>query len=240
MVATYGGSSGLASGARDHWAVSGSGRGWPSEPVGGAPAPPPDIPPIETEGFPAPPPLPPAISRRAVALLAIGAAVVLILTSLAVGDWWVRHAEMRVLLGRVERAERAQLPAVQTIGPLLFLCQQEAAGDQEQVCDTVAIRQGAEQTLPYLRQTGDEVAATRLTSFHGSLRSFRDRYVDHNAAWRSWLETLARDPTAGGFESPASISTTFEKASKAADDALTPLPLHGNGTRVARIFASVR
>lgn len=240
MVRSSGCRTWLASGARDHWAMSGNGRGWPYEPVVGAPAPLPEAAPIELEPFPPPPPAAPAISRRAVVLLAIGATVAVILTSLAVGDWWVRNTELRTLLGRVERAERAQLPAVQTIGPLLFLCQQEAAGSEEQTCDTVAIRQGAEQTLPYLRQTGDAVASTRLTSFHGSLRTFRDRYVDHNAAWRSWLETLAKDPTAGGFESPEAISTTFEDASKAADDALTPLPLHGNGTRVARIFASVR
>lgn len=182
----------------------------------------------------------PALSRRAVVLLSIAGALAVVLASVGVGDWWVRNAEMRTLLGRVERAERAQLPAIQSIGPMLFLCQQEAAGDQVELCDTVAIRQGAERVLPRLRQTGDEVAGTSLTSYHGGLRTFRDRYVDHNLAWRGWLESLAQDPTAGGFESPESISTTFEEASRAADKALTPLPIHGNRTRVEEIFASVR
>ena len=178
------------------------------------------------------------MSRRAVVLLAIGGTLALILSSLAIGDWWVRNAELRTLLGRVERAERAQLPAVLGIGPLLRLCQQEGA--VEELCDTVSIRQGAERTLPQLSQTGDQVAATRLTSFHGSLRTFRDRYVDHNLAWRDWMETLSRDPTAGDFEVPEALATTFVRASAAADGALTPLPLHGNGSRVDEIFESVR
>lgn len=173
-------------------------------------------------------------------LLAIGGVVALLITSLAVGDWWVRNTEMQTLLGRVERAERAQLPAIQDIGPLLDLCLEEAAGGGQGACDTVAIRQGAENALPQLRQAGDDVGATRITSFHASLRTFRDRYVDHNLAWQAWLEELAKDPTAGGFQSPDAIATTFEKASRAADGALTPLPLHGNGTRVNTIFASVR
>lgn len=218
--------------------VSGNRRGWPYEPVDRQPAPPPVAPPVEAEPVPLPLPKPPAASRKAVVLLAIGGAVALVLASLAIGDWWVRNAEMRTLLGRVERAERAQLPAVLGIGPLLRLCRQEAA--DEQVCDTAAIRLGAERTLPQLRQSGDLVAATRLTSFHGSLRTFRDRYVDHNLAWRSWLEALAKDPTAGEFEVPPAVGTTFERASDAADGALTPLPLHGNGTRIDEIFESVR
>ena len=225
---------------RDDWPVSESGRGWPYEPVEGRPAPPAEAPPLEAEPQPVVLPPPAAVSRRAVVLLAIGGAVALLLASLAIGDWWVRNAELRTLLGRVERAERAQLPALQSIGPLLYPCQQEAAGLDEQVCDTVAIRQGAERALPRLRQTGDEVAATRLTSFHGSLQTFRDRYVDHNMAWRGWLETLAKDPTYGDFEPPAAISTTFEGASRAADAALTPLPLHDSPDRIARIFDSVR
>jgi len=175
-----------------------------------------------------------------VVLLAIAGSVAVVLASLGVGDWLVRNREMRTLLGRVERAERAQLPAIQGIGPLLFLCRQQATGDTEQPCDTVTIRMDAEKALPRLTQTGDEVAATGLTSFHGNLRTFRDRYVAHNLAWRSWLEILSRDPTAGGFESPDSIATTFEVASKAADEALTPLPLHGNRSRVEAIFESVR
>ena len=216
-----------------------NGRGWPYEPVDGPPAPPPDTPPITAEPGPVRPMTTPAISRRAAVLLAVAGAVAVLLSTIAVGDWWVRNGELRTLLGRVERAERAQLPA-QPIGVLLYYCQQEAAGDQEQVCDTVAIRRGAERVLPLLRQAGDEVAATRLTSFHGSLRTFRDRYVDHNLAWRSWLETLAKDPTAGGFAAPRTIRTTFEDGSAAPDAALPPLPLHGNGDRIAAIFESVR
>ncbi|MEO5679724.1 MAG: hypothetical protein ABIS47_08645 [Acidimicrobiales bacterium] len=220
--------------------MSGNRRGWPYEPVDGAGAPVAVAPPVELVPEPVALPAPAALSRRALVLLAIGGAVALLLTSLAVGDWWVRNAELRTLLGRVEQAERAQLPAIQTLGQLLLLCQREAAGDREQVCDTVGIRQGAERVLPRLRQTGNEVAATRLTSFHDSLRTFRDRYVDHNLAWQAWLDTLTRDPTAGDFEAPDSISTTFEAASRAADDALTPLPLHGNGDRIEKIFLSVR
>lgn len=173
-------------------------------------------------------------------LLAIAGSVAVLLTTFGVGDWWLRNRELRTLLERVERAERAQLPAIQTIGPLLILCQQEAAIGEEDLCDTVAIREGAERVLPRLVETGEEVADTRLISFHGSLRTFRDRYVDHNLAWRGWLETLARDPTAGDFDSPDSISTTFYEASDAADEALTPLPLHGNRDRVEAIFASIR
>lgn len=173
-------------------------------------------------------------------LLSIAGALAIVLASVGVGDWWVRNREMRTLLERVERAERAQLPAIQGIGPMLRLCRQEAARDDEELCDTVLIREGAERTLARLGETGDEVADTRLTSFHGDLRTFRDRYVEHNLAWRSWLETLAQDPTAGDFESPLSISTTFVEASEAADEALTPLPLHGNRLRVEEIFQSVR
>lgn len=230
----------LAFGPRDDWDVSGDGHGWPYEPVDGRAAPPPAAPSIEGPADVTVPAAAPAISRRAVVLLSIAGSVALVLASLGVGDWWVRNRELRTLLGRVERAERAQLPAIQTIGPLLFLCQQEALGDQADLCDTVAIRQGAERALPQLEETGGDVAGTSLTSFHGDLRTFRDRYVDHNQAWRSWLESLARDPTAGGFESPEAISTTFENASRAAGDALTPLPLHGNRTRIEAIFASVR
>ena len=178
------------------------------------------------------------MSRWAVVLLVIGGALALILSSLAIGDWWVRNAELRTLLGRVEQAERAQLPAILGIRPLLSLCQQERAA--EELCDTVSIRLGAERTLPQLRQTGDQVAATRLTSIHGSLRTFRDRYVDHNLAWRDWMETLSRDPTAGDFEVPEALATTFVRASAAADGALTLLPLHDNGSRIDEIFESVR
>ncbi len=218
--------------------MSGSGRGWPYEPVDGPPARPAEAPAIVSDPLPPPPPPPPAISRRAVVLLAIGGAVAVILATLGLADWWVRNDELRTLLGRVERAERAQLPA-QIIGPLLELCRQEARGADE-VCDTVSIRRRAEGTLPALRRTGDEVAATRLTSFHGSLQTFRDRYVEHNLAWRSWLETLAKDPTAGRFQAPEAITTTFQDASDAADTALTPLPLHGNQARVEKIFETVR
>ena len=196
------------------------------------------IPSIDAEPFPPPPPAEPAISRRGVVLLAIAGATALVLATLGVTDWWVRNAELRTLLGRVERAERAQLPG-QDIGTLLYLCREEARGIP-QVCDTVAIRRGAERALPTLRRMGDEVAATRLTSFHSSLQTFRDRYVDHYMAWRTWLETLAEDPTAGDFLPPESINTTFEKASDAADEALTPLPLYGNDARVEEIFALVR
>lgn len=220
--------------------MSGNGRGWPYEPVDGPPAPPAPVPPLPAEPASAPRPAEPPISRRAVVLLAIGGATALLLASLGIGDWWVRNAELRTLLDRVERAERAQLPAMFSIGPLLYPCQQEAAGLQEQVCDTVGIRQGAERALPQLRATGEEVASTRLISFHGSLQRFRDRYVDHNLAWRSWLEALAQDPTSGGFEPPEAITTTFRDASDAADGALTPLALHGNGLRVEEIFESVR
>ncbi len=220
--------------------MSGNRRGWPYEPLDLPPPLPPVRPPSEAPPVRQPIPAPPAISRRAVILLTIGGAVALLLTSLAVGDWWVRNTEMQTLLGRVERAERAQLPAIDGIGPLLDLCLEEAAGGDPGACDTVAIRQGAERALPQLRQAGDDVGATRLTSFHASLRSFRDRYVDHNLAWRAWLEELAKDPTVGGYEPPDSIATTFTRASKAADGALTPLPLHGNGTRVNKIFATVR
>ena len=219
--------------------MNGNRRGWPYEPVEQSPAPPPSAPPIEADPPPAVIPPPPPVSRRAVVLLAIGGAVALLLASLAIGDWWLRNGEMRTLLDRVERAERAQLPATQGIALLLRLCQLQAAGEQ-QVCDTVSIRRGVEQTLPRLRQTGDEVATTRLTSFHDSMRTFRERYLDHNLAWRAWLEALAEDPTTGGFEAPEAIGTTFERASEAADGALTPLPLHGNGSRVEKIFASVR
>jgi len=217
-----------------------TGRGWPYEPVDVRPAPPPSAPAIEGQPPVEPVPVPHAISRRALVLLTIAGSVAVVLASLGIGDWWVRNREMQTLLDRVERAERAQLPAIQGIDPLLFLCQQEAATDQLQQCDTVSIRQGAERVLPVLKETGDEVAATRLTSFHGSLRSFRDSYVAHNLAWRAWLETLARDPTAGGFDAPDSIRITFVNASRAADDALTPLPLHGNRRRVDAVFASVR
>ncbi len=219
--------------------VSGNGRGWPYEPVGGPPEVPPSAPSIEGPAFVPPAAAEPAISRRAVVLLSIAGAVALVLASVGVGDWWVRNRELQVLLGRVERAERAQIPAIQGIGRLLDQCEQ-AAGDEDGLCDTVSIRAGAERALPQLRSTGDEVAGTRLTSFHGSLRTFRDSYVDHNLAWRSWLETLADDPTAGGFEAPSAIGTTFEDASRAADAALTPLPLYGNQARIETIFLSVR
>lgn len=216
-------------------------RGWPYEPVDGRAASTPPPPALDDLPFALPPPPATGISRRAILLLSLAGAVAVLLTSLGIGDWWLRNREMDTLLDRVERAERAQLPAIQSIDPLLFLCQQEATTtDSSLRCDTASIRQGAERALPMLRQTGDEVAATRLTSFHGSLRAFRDRYVAHNLAWRSWLETLSVDPTAGGFDSPVSITTTFVAASVAADDALTPLALHGNRDRVGAIFASVR
>ena len=230
----------LAACTRDDEAVTADGRGWPYEPVDGSPAPPPAAPAIDGPAAVPESVAGPTVSRRAVVLLSIAGALALLLASLGIGDWWVRNREMQTLLNRVERAERAQLPAIQSIGPLLYLCQQEASGDQQQLCDTVAIRQGAERVLPGLQETGDEVGATKLTSFHGGLRTFRDRYVAHNLAWRSWLEELTRDPTAGGFESPDTISTTFQAASSAADDALTPLALHGNRARVEAIFASVR
>lgn len=221
--------------------MSGHGRGWPYDPVSGPPSAPP--PAYAIEGPPAasmgaePEP---TISRRAVVLLAIGGSLALVLASLGVGDWFVRNNEMRTLLGRIEIAERAQLPAFQSISPLLVLCRHEATIDDGEQCDTVTIRQTAERILPKLQQTGDEVAATRLTSYHGKLRTFRDRYVDHYMAWRGWLESLANDPTAGGFQSPESINTTFETAGDAAGKALTPLPLHGNRDRVEIIFDSVR
>ena len=219
--------------------MSGNGRGWPYEPVDGlreAPAPTP--PAVEAD---APPDAAaPAVSRRAVVLLSVAGAVAVVLGSLGVGDWWVRNREMQTLLDRVERAERAQLPALDGIGPRLELCQQDPAADDADQCDTVGIRAIAERALPRLEQTGEEVAGTRLTSVHGNLRTFRDRYVDHNLAWRSWLETLARDPTAGSFSSPDAIETTFFEASDAADDALTPLPINGNRRRVEAVFASAR
>lgn len=220
--------------------MSGDRRGWPYEPVGGPPAGPPPVVPLQG---PPPPPTtlaPASISRRAVVLLAVAGVLTMALTSLGIGDWWLRNNEMRTLLDRVERAERAQLPAIQGISPLLLLCQQDPAPDDEELCDTVSIRQGAERVLPVLQETGDEVADTRLTSYHSKLRTFRDRYVDHNLAWRSWLESLAKDPTAGDFTSPQDISITFVEASDAADAALTPLALHGNRGRVEAIFASVR
>jgi hypothetical protein len=226
---------------RDDWAVSGSGRGWPYDPVAGPPSAPASASAIEgpararAEAAPEP-----AISQKAIVLLVIAGSLALILASAGISDWWVRNAEMRTLLGKIEQAERAQLPAFQSISPLLLLCRQESALDDSEQCDTVTIRQTAERILPKLQQTGDEVAGTRLTSYHGKLRTFRDRYVDHYLAWRGWLETLAQDPTAGGFQSPDSINTTFEAASEAADRALTPLPLHGNRTRVQLIFEAVR
>lgn len=182
--------------------------------------------------------MPPTISRRGVVLLAIAGATALLLATLGVTDWWMRNAELRTLLGRVERAERAQRPAA-GISTLVNLCRDDPTGAAGG-CDTVTIRLVAERTLPTLRRTGDEVAATRLTSFHGSLQTFRDRYVDHYMAWRTWLEALAEDPTATGFAAPASITSTFENASDAADDALTPLPLYGNDDRIEAIFESVR
>ncbi len=216
-------------------------RGWPYEPVEGAPPP---LAPAPTIEGPAPVPSPVAstpVSRRAVVLLSIAGAVALLLASVGIGDWWLRNRELRTLLDRVERAERAQLPALQSIDWLLRLCQPDPNGENEDQCDTEAIREGAERMLPGLTETGEAVATTRLTSFHGGLRTFRDRYVDHNLAWRGWIETLTRDPTAGGtFDSPESITTTFQQASDAADEALTPLPLHGNRTRVEAIFASIR
>ena len=220
--------------------MSGDGRGWPYEPVDGSPAPSPSAPVIEGPAIARPAATEPAISRRAIVLLSIAGALAVVLASLGVGDWWVRNQEMRTLLGRVERAERAQLPAIQSIGPLLLLCQQEASGADEDQCDPESIQEGAARALPLLGQTGDEVAATRLTSYHGRLRTFRDRYVEHNLAWRSWLELLARTPTANDFESPDDISTSFVEASQAADEALTPLPLHGSRDRIEMIFESVR
>lgn len=222
--------------------MSGERQGWPYEPVGGPPAAPPTAPRLEG---PAPPPQKteyPTVSRRAVVLLSVAGAVAVLLASVGVGDWWLRNREMQTLLDRVERAERAQLPAQESVGILLLLCQREAVTPalQGQLCDTVAIRQGAERTLPLLIESGDQVADSRLTNFHGSLRTFRDRYVEHNLAWRSWLEALAQDPTVDGFVAPDSIGTTFEQAAQAADKAVTPLPLRGNRERVAKIFESVR
>jgi len=174
-------------------------------------------------------------------LLSVAGALSILLAGLGLGDWWLRNQEMRTLLGRVERAERAQLPAFQTLRPLLASCLREAtSGGVEDLCDTVAIRQGAERVLPRLEQTGEEVAGTRLTSFQTPLRIFRDRYVDHNLAWRSWLERLAEDPTSSDFDFPDSINTTFYEASDAADEALTPFALHGNRWRVEVIFDSAR
>jgi hypothetical protein len=231
----------LGAAARDDEAVRGERRGWPYEPLDLLPPVEPGPPATEEAAFPPPPPpAPPALSRRALVVLSVASATLVLVAALGLADWWVRNREMETLLDRVERAERAQLPAIQGIGPLLLLCQQEAATDQAQLCDTVRIRQGAERALPALQQTGEAVAGTRLISFHGSLRTFRDRYVAHNQAWRTWLESLSRDPTAGGFGSPDAISTTFEAASVAADGALTPFPLHGNRDRVDTIFASVR
>jgi hypothetical protein len=230
----------LATRPRDDEPVIEDRRGWPYDRVDVHDAPLPAPPAPDEAPFPPPPPAPPSLSRRALVLLCVASAALVLAAVLGTADWWLRNREMATLLDRVERAERAQLPALQGIGPLLLLCQQEAATDQSQLCDTVTIRQDAERTLPQLRLTGDAVAGTRLTSFHGSLRTFRDRYVAHNMAWRTWLEDLARDPTAGGFDSPDSITTTFHDASVAADDALTPFPLHGNRDRVAAIFASVR
>lgn len=220
--------------------MSPTGRGWPYEPVGGPPSAPPP-----TSALEGPPPARPqlevpSISRRAMVLLAIAGVVALLLASSGVGDWWMRNAEMRTLLGRIERAERAQLPAHQSIFPLLLLCRHEATLDDSEQCDTVTIRQTAERILPKLQESGDEVAGTRLTSYHRHLRSFRDRYVDHYLAWRGWLESLAQDPTANGFRSPESINTTFEDASDAADKALTPLPIYGNRARIEVIFHQVR
>lgn len=216
-------------------------RGWPYDPVEGAAPPLAPAPTIEGPAAEPPAVAPTQVSRRAVVLLSIAGAVALVLASVGVGDWWLRNRELRTLLDRVERAERAQLPALQSISLLLLLCQQETTADDEDQCDTEAIREGAERMLPGLTETGEAVADTRLTSFHRGLRTFRDRYVDHNLAWRGWIETLTRDPTAGGtFDSPESITTTFQQASDAADEALTPLPLHGNRTRVEAIFASIR
>lgn len=220
--------------------MSGTGRGWPYDPVGGPPSVPPPPPAIEGPPQPSPRLADPSISHRAIVLLAIGGTVAVLLASLGLGDWWMRNTEMRTLLGRIERAERAQLPAIQNISPLLQTCRQEATIDDGEHCDTVTIRQTAERILPKLQQTGDEVASTRLTSYHRHLRSFRDHYVDHYLAWRGWLEALAEDPTANGFQSPETINTTFEAASDAADRALTPLPLYGNRNRVELIFDSVR
>lgn len=184
--------------------------------------------------------MPPAISRRAVILLSVAGAMALLLASMGIGDWWVRNREMRTLLGRVEQAERAQVAAIRNVGPLLLQCRQEPNPDNAEQCDTVGIRQSVERFLPPVQQTGDDVAGTRLTSFHGSLRSFRDRYVIHYMEWRTWLESLTRDPTAGGFRLPDTINSTFVDANDAADRALTPFPLHGNRTRVEGIFAAVR
>ena len=39
---------------------------------------------------------------------------------------------------------------------------------------------------------------------------------------------------------PEALATTFVRASAAADGAVTPLPLHDNGSRIDEIFESVR
>jgi hypothetical protein len=210
------------------------GQGWPYEPVDRGPTvasvavAEPVVLSVRPDGPPPEPPLPAVRTKVFVALVAT-LTVAVVLATFAVADWWTRNHELDVLLDRIAVAEAAQRPMQQALGRVASTC--TFTIDR---CDLGPVQAAAQRGLPALRSSGNAVATTEIVRFHGALRELRDRYVDHNLAWQSWLDAIVAGDA--GLDQPTAIRSTWFVVVDTAQQAIPPLATNDARERVDRIF----
>lgn len=177
--------------------------------------------------------------RRA---LVVVAALVLVV----VADWYQQNREMDHLLGAVQQSENAmkrfERDLSRDAAPYAGQC--TSAPSSQLSCQQVwqslgpALSKTAGPDVVTIQTTGAEVRNVGILPWHRALRSARDAYAEHNAAWMHLVDRVASNPAAIYDKAQtANIDATFVTARRRFQEAAPPLALFHVRQRIGRIWA---
>ncbi len=186
-----------------------------------------------------PGPVAPSTNKHGWLPYVIGAATcVLVLASvgLVAGDWFLRNAEMRVLVVAIENSESTMSETQDSVSAVFDTyggLDNPVPADREKLVTELADVAGYAQLS--IAGAGEQVAAVPVMPWHTSILTAQDAYLTHNQAWQRYMEAAAKDPIE--FTSPqADVNDTFKAVEPALTEAIPQPALFDLVNRVAQIF----
>jgi hypothetical protein len=129
---------------------------------------------------------------RGVLLWPLAAAVVLI-ASVAVGEWAAKTQEMNRLVGGIGESEAAMTQAMTAVS--LLLGPAGALGDTDAADAQKQLQRAATTGLAGVKDAADQIEAVPIQPWHHDVLAARDAYLAHNTAWQDFLTSAAGDPS---------------------------------------------